>query len=241
MFTQCEHCKAIFEINMREVTIANGMLRCGECHQVFNGSKTMSTSMPQPYSDKTVEYVKNQDSKKPETIRHTDIITDHNKDNQDNKNEDAPQKEKPRKIKGIEIDSDNVGLRLKIIALLLLLSLLAQVLYHYKDEILGKNRYEPEKIHMVNHNVFTHPIEKGVLLISASMENEADFDQKYPILEVRLTDSQSKLVALRRFSPKEYLDNYNDTMLLKKNVVTNLKLKIKDPGSRATRFQFHFL
>ena len=235
MFTQCEHCKAIFEINMREVTIAKGLLRCGECHQVFNGSKTLSTNMPQPYSDKSVEYIKSQDSKKPEEIRHTDIITDNNKSN------DAPQKEKQRQIKGIEKDSDNVGLRLKTIAVLLLLLLVAQVLHHYKDEILGVSRYEPEKIHMVNHNVFTHPIEKGVLLISASMENDADFDQKYPILEVRLTDSQSKLVALRRFTPNEYLDNYTDTMLLKKNLVTNLKLKIKDPGSKATRFQFHFL
>ena len=235
MFTQCEHCKAIFEINMREVTIAKGLLRCGECHQVFNGSKTLSTNMPQPYSEKTVEYVKSQDSKKPEEVRHTDIITDNKKNN------DAPQKEEPLQIKGIEKDSDNVGLRLKTIALLLLLLLFSQVLYHYKDQILGVNRYEPDKIHMVNHNVFTHPIEKGVLLISASMENEADFDQKYPILEVSLTDSQSNLVALRRFTPNEYLENYSDTMLLKKNLVTNLKLKIKDPGSNATRFQFNFL
>ena len=233
MFTQCEHCKAIFEINMREVTIAKGLLRCGECHQVFNGSKTLSTNMPQPYSDKTVEPVKSQDSKKTGEIRHTDIITN------DNKSNDSP--EKPRQIKGIEKDSDNVGLRLKSIALLLLLLLFTQVLYHYKDKILGVNRYEPDKIHMVNHNVFTHPIEKGVLLISASMENDADFDQKYPILEVRLTDSQSKLVALRRFTPNEYLDNYTYDMLLKKNLVTNLKLKIKDPGSNATRFQFNFL
>ena len=239
MFTQCEHCKAIFEINMREVTIANGMLRCGECHQVFNGSKALSTNMPLAYSDETDEYVKNQSSKKPEEIRHTDIKAD-DKTNESNLS-GKPTRKKPQQIKGIEKDSDNIGLKLKIVTLLLFLFLLAQVLFHYKDDILSVNRYEPEKIHMVNHNVFTHPIEKGVLLISASMENNADFDQKFPVLEVRLTDSQSKLVALRRFTPNEYLDNYNETMLLKKNLVTNLKLKIKDPGSKATRFQFNFL
>jgi len=238
MFTQCEHCKAIFEINMREVTIAKGMLRCGECHQVFNGSKTLSTNMPEPYSDKSLESAENQEAKKPEAIRHTDIITDNNKKDSTN---NTSEKEKPRVIKGIEKDSDGVGLRLKTTAVLLLLLLITQVLFHYKDEIVGVNRYEPDKIHMVNHNVFTHPIEKGVLLISASMENEADFDQKYPILEVRLTDSQSKLVALRRFMPNEYLENYTESMLLKKNLATNLKLKIKDPGSKATRFQFNFL
>ncbi len=235
MFTQCEHCKAIFEINMREVTIAKGLLRCGECHQIFNGSKTLSTNMPEPYSEKSVEYIKNQESEEPAEIRDTDIITDNTKKT------DKPSRNKPRQIKGIEKDSDGVSLRLKIIALLLFLFLLVQVLYNYKDEILGVNRYKPEKIQMVNHNVFTHPIEKGVLLISASMENNANFDQKYPILEVRLTDSQSKLVALRRFTPSEYLDNYNEEMLFKKNLVTSLKLKIKDPGSKATRFQFNFL
>ena len=231
MFTQCEHCKAIFEINMREVTIAKGLLRCGECHQVFNGSKTLSTNMPEPYSEKAVEYIKNQE---PAEIRHTDITTDNTQKT------DKQPRVKPE-IKGVEKDSDGIDLRLKIVALLLFLFLLVQVLYNYKDEILGVNRYKPEKIQMVNHNVFTHPIEKGVLLISASMENNANFDQKYPILEVRLTDSQSKLVALRRFTPSEYLDNYNEEMLLKKNLVTSLKLKIKDPGSKATRFQFNFL
>ncbi len=235
MFTQCEHCKAIFEINMREVTIAKGMLRCGECHQVFNGSKTLSTNMPKPYSKKTVERASPQKKKIPKKIRHTDISADNTKNNNTAKNKQS------LKVKGVEKESNHTGLGLKIIALLLLLLLIFQVLYHYKDNILGINQYEPDKIHMVNHNVFTHPIEKGVLLISASMENTAEFDQKYPILEVRLTDSQSKLVALRRFTPDEYLEQYTDTMLLKKNVVTNLKLKIKDPGNKATRFQFNFL
>ena len=47
---------------MREVTIAKGLLRCGECHQIFNGSKTLSTNMPETYSEKKVEYIKNQES-----------------------------------------------------------------------------------------------------------------------------------------------------------------------------------
>jgi len=93
---------------------------------------------------------------------------------------------------------------------------------------------------MLNHNVFAHPIEKEVLLISASIENTADFDQPFPILEVRLTNSQSELVALRRFSPEEYLDKFTAATLLRRKQATSIKLKIKDPGSQATRFQFDF-
>ena len=89
--------------------------------------------------------------------------------------------------------------------------------------------------------MFAHPIDKDVLLISASIENIAEFDQAFPILEVRLTDSKSELVALRRFTPEEYLDNYSKSNLLTKNRPTSIKLKIKDPGNKATRFEFDFL
>lgn len=230
MYTQCSHCKAIFEINMREITIAKGLLRCGECHQVFNASESMSTSMPKPYSTTVAESEKDQVDNATK-VSHTGINSKTTKYSEDNK----------PTIRGIEKDSDGTRSLLKIIALFLVLFLLAQVLYNFKDEILGINRYEPEKIQMINHNVFMHPIEKGVLLISASMKNNANFDQKFPILEVRLNDSQNKLVALRRFTPSEYMENYDSSMLLKKNIVTTLKLKIKDPGNEATRFQFHFL
>jgi len=94
---------------------------------------------------------------------------------------------------------------------------------------------------MLNHNVFAHPIDKNVLLISASIENTADFDQPFPTLEVRLTNSKSDLVALRRFTPNEYLDNFTKNKLLTKNRATSIKLKIQDPGNQATRFQFDFL
>jgi hypothetical protein len=103
------------------------------------------------------------------------------------------------------------------------------------------SEYQSDKIQMLNHNVFAHPIDPGVLLISASIENRADHDQPYPILEVRLTNSKSEVVALRRFTPDEYLDNYSKGLLIKKNQISSLKLKIKDPGNQATRFQFDFL
>ena len=54
MFTQCTKCKAIFRVNLREVTIAKGKLRCGECYAVFDATKTLSTTMPAPFQ-KTVD------------------------------------------------------------------------------------------------------------------------------------------------------------------------------------------
>ncbi|KAG1682829.1 tRNA-dihydrouridine synthase B [Nymphon striatum] len=67
---------------------------------------------------------------------------------------------------------------------------------------------------MISNNVFAHPNEDGVLLISASIENIAERKQYYPALEVSLTDADSNLVALRRFKPSEYLEGYNKKMVL---------------------------
>ena len=53
MYTQCQHCKAIFEVSMREVTIAAGKLRCGECNEVFDAMLTLSTTLPEPFSPDT--------------------------------------------------------------------------------------------------------------------------------------------------------------------------------------------
>ena len=172
---------------------------------------------------------------------------------QSSKSNSAP-KNKPLKTKGVEKSANRNSKNAKnrkasslkgkwplIAAGLLGVLLVFQVAFNYHHLFLDTLKYEPEKIQMLNHSVFAHPIEKNVLLISASIENTADFDQAFPILEVRLTNSKAELVALRRFSPDEYLDNYSAKTLLTKKRATSIKLKIQDPGNQATRFQFDFL
>ena len=49
MYTQCTNCQAIFSVNMREITVSEGLLRCGECDEVFDSSKNLSTTMQDPF------------------------------------------------------------------------------------------------------------------------------------------------------------------------------------------------
>ena len=125
-----------------------------------------------------------------------------------------------------------------VIALLLLL--VTQVLYQYRHIFTGEPQHQPKKVQMLNHNVFTHPNEPNILLISATMENTADKQQPFPILEVSLTNSGSKIIGLRRFKPAEYLEKYSPNRLFPVKKPVNLKLNIKDPGRNATGFQFNF-
>ncbi|MCF6188936.1 MAG: zinc-ribbon and DUF3426 domain-containing protein [Cocleimonas sp.] len=227
MYTQCEKCKAIFHVNMREVTIAKGKLRCGECNEVFNATKTLSTTIPKTYDD---------------LEREKKITLQAQEETVDPRDEDRMIHAKPS-IKTIKKNKKQVNKLKWLIASTVLLStlLLTQVLYNYRHLFLETPRNEPEKIQMLNHNVFAHPNESGALLISALIENTAEHAQPYPILELRLENAQSNLVAFRRFLPKEYLKNYSKGLLIPSKKPISLKLKIKDPGKDATRFQFKFL
>lgn len=128
-----------------------------------------------------------------------------------------------------------------VIAMLLAILLSAQIAFNYRHTILDIPKNAPEQVHMLNHNIFAHPIENNVLLISATIENQANFDQLFPTLEVRLNNTKGELFALRRFSPMEYLETFKTDQVFSRQQVTTIKLKIKDPGNQATRFQFNFL
>ena len=251
MYTRCQHCEAIFRVNMREVTVANGQLRCSECQKVFSATNNLSTTMPEKFQP--IEVI---DPPK-KNLSIDEINTLSSIDNWQSHSRDATQPQRvstytpppstslmPQvKVSKKRVADANVIGKTKwpLIALLSLAMLLAaQVLYNNRALFTGEPQHMPEQIQMLNHNVFSHPNEPGVLLISASMQNNAEVDQHYPVLEVKLTNSQSQTVALRRFKPSEYLDNYSDKMLLVAKQPTSLKLKIKDPGNNATRFQFNF-
>ncbi len=242
MYTQCQHCKAIFEVSMREVTVAAGKLRCGECDEVFDAMLTLSTTLPEPFSPDSDTSGETPDANQ----TNKEIRSEPTLSIQDAKSQ-RPEISQPTGIKenvkdiAQDINKSIDRKWVKPIALSLAILLLAQLLYHNRQYFSRAPAHEPDKIEMLSNNVFTHPNEAGVLLISASIVNHAKHDQPYPVLEVRLTDSDNHLVALRRFKPAEYLESYHKNSLLETNKPTKLKLKIKDPGDQATRFQFKFM
>lgn len=247
MYTRCQHCEAIFRVNMREVTVANGKLRCSECQEVFSATNNLSTTMPDKYeapvktnlkSDLTRDEVSTLSSMD-DWQQQSDPLTSSNKSLRVISHTQAVEQKPKNFVKQKEpIESSNRWLKVALGILALLL--IAQALYNNRSYFSNEPKHQPDKIQMLNHNVFSHPNEPDVLLISASMQNNAKVAQPYPILEIKLTNSKSQTVALRRFKPSEYLESYEDSKLLAPKQPTSLKLKIKDPGNNATRFQFNF-
>lgn len=250
MYTQCEHCKAIFRVNIREVTVAKGKLQCGECKEIFNANKSLSTTLPDKFHPKTLREEKNLSidelhtvyaldewQAKPTPIAPIQKNSAHSTDAL-NRIERKQQKAEKTPSQPTKIQHKN---RLIITLVALTLLLLTQILYNNRLFFSDAPKHEPEKIKMLKHNIFVHPYEKDVLLLSATIKNTATHAQPYPLLEVRLTNAQSNVISLRRFKPEEYLENYSESMLLPVNKATSLQLRIRDPGNKATRFQFDFL
>ena len=79
-------------------------------------------------------------------------------------------------------------------------------------------------------------------MISASIVNQADFAQDFPVIELRFEDVRGKPIAGRRFSAVEYLDIPEDQISkMQPDVSININLEIKDPGSNMVSYEFAFL
>ncbi|VAW96725.1 hypothetical protein MNBD_GAMMA21-1146 [hydrothermal vent metagenome] len=98
------------------------------------------------------------------------------------------------------------------------------------------------QIELLNRNVRSHPSQKNALLISTAFKNNADFNQPYPTIAIRLSDLSGHIVATRYFTPEEYLEGlYNKFLLMESGTPVHVTLAVLDPGDDAINFEFSFL
>lgn len=228
MYTQCPHCEAVFRVSIKEITAANGKLRCGECSHVFNGMDSVSSS----YSQQLNKIPSPHTSNTPVTPAYPNIETSQNYS---------------KKLMLWAI----VGL----IALMLLQIAyssrnwlahqpLSSGITRSTCRFIGCSitpKRDASQIKITSRNVYAHPNEPNSLIIAATFNNEAKFTQPLPLIEVNFLDKTGKIVALRRFRPDEYLQNKQSDKLFSPNETITFRIKIADPGEKAVTFQFKFL
>lgn len=82
------------------------------------------------------------------------------------------------------------------------------------------------------------PDQDRVIQLFAMISNRGQYDQKYPNLLVKFTDSNGKTVIQRRITPKQYIKNYNsDKMKLSKNSREYIAMQMRDPGVDAINYE----
>jgi len=106
---------------------------------------------------------------------------------------------------------------------------------------------DPAKIELISRNVYSHPNEKGALMVNVTMKNLAEFAQPFPVMQINFSDVRGGSVAARRFFPDEYLpeehlsDSTNSPLLLEPDTNMTFSMEIQDPGQQAMTYEFDFL
>lgn len=246
MYTQCSHCQAIFRVSMKEVTTAQGQLRCGECDYVFDAMETLSSTLP--------NHIETHLADSEHTTSASAVSLSKLK-----------KKESHSEPKGFFGFFKRVGrggkasLLIILGSVLLTLLLTMQILHSYRNwfahqpltaemtrtfcQLTGCKitpQRDPNNISIISRNVYAHPNEADALIISASLKNKSIYQQPLPLVEVSFLNKKGDTVALRRFRPESYLSERKNKLFNSEETIT-FKLKIEDPGSEAIRFKFRFL
>lgn len=90
-------------------------------------------------------------------------------------------------------------------------------------------------------NIYSHPTFANSLLVDALIENQAVFDQPFPIIELEFRDQNGRPVASRRFEPAEYLaGELRDMAFMPSRQTVHINISILDPGSTAVNYEMLF-
>jgi hypothetical protein len=95
-------------------------------------------------------------------------------------------------------------------------------------------------LQVLKRSVFSHPKLDNVLVINIGFVNQASFSQRYPILEIRLTDRNGGLVIKKSFEPSDYLDKWQAGDVFDAGKRLDISVNIDDPGNEAMSFELDF-
>lgn len=166
-----------------------------------------------------------------------------------------------RPAAGITVDDEPGGSWWLRSALLVLVVCLAAGLYGYRErdalqhsELLRPaleslcsviactlaEQVDLASLQVLKRSVFSHPKLDQVLVINIDFVNQADFDQRYPVLEIRLTDRRGRLVDKHSFEPSDYLDDWQPGDVLESGKRLDVSVNVADPGNEAMSFELDF-
>lgn len=101
-------------------------------------------------------------------------------------------------------------------------------------------RVELDKLKLLQRSVYSHPTVDNALVINVAFRNDAPFEQRYPVLVIRLSDRNGRLVARRDFQPDEYFDAWQPDATIDAGKRLDISLEVSDPGRNAHSFELDF-
>ncbi len=237
--TQCPDCRTIFRVSGEQLDAADGLVRCGECGNIFNAGTALLDPEPGLLSARQ---------------ENLNLSFDTHSDARPRTRFFLPEVEGGHR-------TPRLAGRTLWISLTVLLSvfLVGQLIYLFRDtlaQLPGMRgpllafcestgctiapRRDLNKLSLLNRNVYSHPNVAGALIISATIVNNASFAQQYPVLAVSMANVRGKTIAQRSFNPQDYLPLADVEAGMTPGAPVSIALQVADPGSDAMTFELDF-
>lgn len=260
--TQCPHCHSIFRLGVDTLAQADGQVRCGHCLAVFYAE----TSEVEPEENSITYETAFETAGKTadDTFAGTDQMQYDTAQATDEDDDYAVADVMPAELRGQAPRSGRGFFGKLFISLAVLLCLAAVALqysWYNRAELVKINELrpwleqacelaqcklpqarDPSQFLLSSKNIFTHPNEKNALMVSATIINQADFAQAYPLIELRFANVRGQTIAARRFSAEEYLGiDAQHISQIPAHTPISFNLEIVDPGEEMISYEFEFL
>lgn len=261
MYTQCPECLSVFSVDARTLVQAHGFVMCGHCGTGFDCIATLVDQLPpEPFTT----LPPNEQGVEPPRV---ELVVYRPKSGEESASSENPPASDdfadlivaPRFARNTRADKPRRWPWI-VACLLLLLGLAAQLGWALRDSLIADATLGPllqeacaalpcrlpqvrdvSKLRLLARDVQTHPTVQTALLISATVRNDASFTQPWPVVTIRLSDGNGKVIAMRRLNPYEYLDDIDALRRgLAPGASTALVFEVEDPGHQAVGFEMGF-
>ncbi len=264
MHTQCAECDTILPVSAAELALAHGQVRCGSCGAVFFALEALCEELDINGYVRTCFH-----SERPPTLNRPgsgDSLIDDLFLSQppelpaDPIDDEGPPLPLPRRLRPPAPKPRLRTLLWSGAAAVLLIALAAQWGSQQRERLARDPLWRPwleracavlscqvplaaelDQVRLVGRNIRPHPSVAGALIISAAMQNQAPYPQRWPTVEIALSNLNGRPIAMRRFAPHEYVDG--DAGLdsgMPPGTLFPLVFEVVDPGEDAVAFEFAF-
>jgi len=255
MQTKCPHCHTVFRIAQAQLEMADGMVRCGFCKEIFDAR------VGNDLDDNRNRHDVFEDAEAQDT--HQAPAPANNEAGDDSLSLEESTVATPDENRADSHANSYSTLATaawSLAILALIAALVTEYLWFNQPELLQRGQLQPvtaklcklidcehlqmrdaSQIEMISRNVYTHPNEKNALMVSTTIVNHASHAQPYPDVQIDFSDVRGKLIASRRFAPEEYLQiDRQKLSLLQSGAPATFGLEIRDPGKQAITYEFSF-
>lgn len=260
MYTQCPECLTVYAVDAGVLAQAHGSVRCGHCTMVFDALPSLSETLPsehfaslpaRPPGAESPLLVEPVFRPMPDAVD----VADPDEVTAPAVAHATPAFARPRAPR-----MHGANLRWIAGCGMLALLLVAQLVWANRASLAADSGLRPilarlcttlpctlpplkdiSRLTLLSRDIRPHPSVPGALIISATIRNDADFVQPYPVIRIALSDLDGNAIAMRRFRPSEYIgDPKTRAAGLPAGGTVAAVFEVEDPGKSAVAFEFGF-